>query len=285
MRWVTDPIDIGEWEGSIDENTRFLYTEMPSNPACAISDIEELATLAERHGLPLIVDSTLASPALMRPLCLGADIVVHSLSKIIGASGMAIAGAVISRHGIRTRVGSEAMASDFATWIKLWPARDFGPSLSPMSALLLLGELRSLRQRADLMSVTALEVARYLARHPRVSAVTYPGLDDAPHHDVATRLMQLVDSKEPRYGSLLSFEIADGDAATRDVFDRFEMIMRATDLGRVKTVAVIPAISTHQQQGADARVAAAISGNLVRLSIGLEHPEDIINDLAQALGT
>jgi O-acetylhomoserine/O-acetylserine sulfhydrylase-like pyridoxal-dependent enzyme len=283
VRWIADSMDVSEWEASIDDNTRFLYTEMPSNPGCAISDIEELSILAQRHGLPLIVDSTLASPALMRPLCFGADIVVHSLSKIIGASGMAIAGAVIARHGIRTRVGPEAMAADFATWVKLWPARDFGPSLSPMSALLLLSELRSLRQRADVMSVTTLEVARYLARHPMVSAVTYPGLEDAPHHDVATRLMQLVDSKEPRYGSLLSFEIAGGDRATRDAYDRLQMIMRATDLGRVKTVAVIPAISTHQQQGPEAREVASIPGNLVRLSVGLEHPEDIINDLAYAL--
>ena len=131
VRWITDSMDIGQWEASIDENTRFLYTEMPSNPGCAISDIEELSVLAERHGLPLIVDSTLASPALLRPLCFGADIVVQSLSKIIGASGMAIAGAVISRHGIRTRVGEPAMADDFATWVKLWPARDFGPVSAP----------------------------------------------------------------------------------------------------------------------------------------------------------
>jgi cystathionine beta-lyase/cystathionine gamma-synthase len=117
-----------------------------------------------------------------------------------------------------------------------------------------------------------------------VAAVTYPGLESAPHHDVATRLMQLVDSKEPRYGSLLSFEVASGDAATRLVFDRFQMIMRATDLGRVKTVAVIPAISTHQQQGAEARDVASIPGNLIRLSVGLEHPEDIINDLSHGLG-
>jgi O-acetylhomoserine/O-acetylserine sulfhydrylase-like pyridoxal-dependent enzyme len=283
VRWVTDPMDTAQWEAAIDENTRFLYTEMPSNPGCAISDIEQLSRLAERHGLPLIVDSTLASPALMRPLCFGADIVVHSLSKIIGASGMAIAGAIISRTGMRTRVGEPAMAEDFATWVKLWPARDFGPSLSPMSSLLILSELRSLRHRADVMSESAFEVARFLAAHPNVSSVTYPGLSDAPHHDVATRLMQLVDSKEPRYGSLLSFEVARGDAATRVAYDRLQMIMRATDLGRVKSVAVIPAISTHQQQGSDARDAASIPGNLVRLSVGLEHPEDIINDLAYAL--
>lgn len=283
VRWVNDTLDLAEWESRIDDNTRFLYTETPSNPGLAMSDIDALARLAEKYGLPLIVDSTLASPALMRPLCHGADIVVHSLSKVIGAGGMAIAGAVIARHGIRSRVGDDAMAEDFATWVKLWPGRDFGPSLSPMNAMLLLNELRSLRQRVDTMSANAMEVARFLTSHRRVSAVTYPGLEGTLHHEVARTHMRLVDSKEPRFGTMMSFEVAGGAMAARSVFDRFEMIWRATDLGRAKTVAVIPAISTHQQQGDDARDAAGIPDNLIRLSVGLEHPEDIIADLNQAL--
>ncbi len=285
VRWVRNNLDGSEWEALIDENTRFLYTETPSNPGLAISDIEELSRLAEKYGLPLIVDSTLASPALTRPLCHGADIVVHSLSKIMGAGGMAIAGAVVARHGIRTRVGEEAMAQDFATWVKLWPGRDFGPSLSPMSAMFVLNELRSLRQRVDTMSAGAMEVARFLERHQAVDAVTYPGLETTPSHAVAKRHMQLVDTQEARYGSMLSFEVAGGPQAAREVFDRFRMIWRATDLGRSKTVAVIPAISTHQQQGADARQAAGIPGNMIRLSVGLEHPEDVIDDLDGALSS
>lgn len=284
VRWVKDTMDQSEWEASIDENTRFLYTETPSNPGLAISDIEALSKLAARHNIPLIVDSTLASPALTRPLSHGADIVVHSLSKIIGASGMAIAGAVIARHGIRSRVGGEELAQDFATWVKLWPGRDFGPSLSPMSAMLILSELRSLRQRVATMSASAVEVARFLQQHRNVDAVTYPGLGDTPYRDVARRQMQLVDSEDPAYGSMLSFEVAGGAQAARDVLDRFRMIWRATDLGRVKTVAVLPAISTHQQQGATARDAAGVAANLIRLSVGLEHPDDIIDDLRHALG-
>ncbi len=283
VRWVGNNLDVAEWESLIDEHTRFLFTETPSNPGLAISDIEELSRLAEKHGIPLIVDSTLASPALTRPLCHGADIVVHSLSKIIGAGGMAIAGAVVARHAIRTRVGEPAMAEDFATWIKLWPGRDFGPSLSPMSAMLILNELRSLRRRVDAMSVGAMEVSRFLVQHPAVDRVTYPGLETTLSHEVAKRHMQLVDSKEPRFGSMLSFEVAGGETPARRVFDRFHMIWRATDLGRVKTVAVLPAISTHQQQGPAARQAAGIPGNLIRLSVGLEHPEDVIEDLRQAL--
>ena len=133
------------------------------------------------------------------------------------------------------------------------------------------------------MSANAMEVARFLSSHPAVSAVTYPGLDGTPHHEVARTHMRLVDTKEPRYGTMMSFEVAGGAAAARSTFDRLEMIWRATDLGRAKTVAVIPAISTHQQQGDDARDAAGIPDNLIRLSVGLEHPEDIIEDLHQAL--
>lgn len=284
VRWVKDTLDVSEWEASIDEHTRFLYTETPSNPGLAISDIEALSEIAARHNIPLIVDSTLASPALTRPLCHGADIVVHSLSKIIGASGMAIAGAVIARHGIRSRVGEEDLVKDFATWVKLWPSRDFGPSLSPMSAMLILSELRSLRQRVATMSESATKVVQFLAQHRNVDAVTYPGLGEATYRDVARRQMRLVDSDDPAYGSMLSFEVAGGAQVARDVLDRFKMIWRATDLGRVKTVAVLPAISTHQQQGADARDAAGVPANLIRLSVGLEHPDDIIDDLNHGLG-
>ncbi len=283
VRWVDDTLDLSEWEASIDDNTRFLYTESPSNPSLALTNIEELSKLAEKYGIALIVDSTLASPALLRPLCYGADIVVHSLSKIIGSGGMAIGGAVIARHSIRTRVGEEAMADNFAVWAKLWPARDFGPCLSPMSALLFLNEVRSLRQRVSTMSRTAMDVARFLEQHPRVSAVTYPGLEGSPVHEAAKQHMRLVDSDDPLFGSMLSFEVGDGALGAREVFDRFSMIWRATDLGRSKSVAVIPAISTHQQQGADARDAAGIPENLIRLSVGLEHPEDIMDDLDRAL--
>lgn len=283
VRWISDNLDLDAWEASIDENTRFLYTETPSNPGCAVSDIDAMSKIAERHGLPLIVDSTLASPALTRPLCHGADIVVHSLSKIIGAGGLSIGGSVIARHDIRTRVGPEEMARDYAMHTKLLPGRDFGPSLSPMNAMLFLNELRSLRQRADTMSQSAMKVARFLDRHPSVDRVTYPGLEGTPMHEVAKRHMRLVDSDDYRFGSLLSFEVAGGAQVARDAYDRLELIWRATDLGRVKTVAVIPSISTHQQQGEAARESASIPANLVRLSVGLEHPDDIIADLDQAL--
>ena len=284
VRWVRNNLDLSEWEQRIDENTRFIYTEMPSNPGLAVTDISALAELAHSHNIPLIVDSTLASPALMRPLSFGADIVIHSLSKVMGASGMSIAGAVLSRRNIMSKTGPDELRDNFAQYVKLLPARDFGPALSPFSAIMILNDLRSLRGRVDQMSQSTMQVARALQEMPAVEKVNYPGLEDFEGHTTASSYMQLVDSDKKRYGHMLSFTVKNGVKATRDAFDKLQMIWRATDLGRVKTVAVIPAISTHQQQGEKGRAAADVPANLIRLSVGLEHPQDVIDDLSQALG-
>lgn len=286
VRWISNNLDINAWEAQIDANTRFLYAEMPSNPSLGVVDIEALANLAHAHNIPLIIDSTLASPALMRPLCHGADIVIHSVSKIMNSSGMSIAGAVVARHHLVSRVGDDALRENFAQYLKLLPARDFGPSLSPMNAIMILNDLRSLRQRADQMSQTAMTVASWLQGVAAVEAVHYPGLANNAEHDIAKRYMRLVDCDDAceRYGYMMGFRVAGGAAATRAFLDKLQMIWRATDLGRVKTVATIPAISTHQQQGEAGRAIADIPDNLVRLSVGLEHPDDIMNDLSQALG-
>lgn len=291
IRWVRDPLQIEEWASQIDGNTRFVYGEMPSNPGLAVFDIPALAGLAHDHGLPLIVDSTLATPALMRPLCLGADIVVQSVSKSMTTSGFAIAGAVIARHNLPSRVGPDELRANFALYVKLLPARDHGPALSPFSALMTMNDLRTLRSRMDQTSRTALQVAQFLGQHPQVEQVNYPGLPDSPGHALAARQMWLVDGSDEdgspanRYGFLLSFSVKGGVAATRAVFDRFRLIWRATDLGRIKTVATIPAISTHQQQGDGGRALADVPENLIRLSIGGEHPADIMTDLDQALSS
>ena len=207
------------------------------------------------------------------------------------ASGLAVGGAIVARHGIPTSVGPDEMADDFATYVKLLPYRDHGPGLSPFNALMTLTELRTLRMRMDAMSRTSMTVAEFLAGHDQVDTVLYPGLVGSPGHDIAARTMWLADAEddygEPvnRYGHLLSFTVKGGAQAARDVFDRFDMIWRATDLGRVKSVATIPAISTHQQQGDDGRRLASLPANLIRLNVGAEHPSDIIADLEQALAT
>ena len=145
VRWVRDPLDLGEWASKIDGRTRFVYGEMPSNPGLSVFDIAAVADLAHAGGAPLIVDSTIATPALMRPLRHGADIVVHSLSKAMGGSGMAIAGAIVSRRDIPTQVGPDELRADFATYVKFLPARDHGPALNSLSALMILNDVRTLR--------------------------------------------------------------------------------------------------------------------------------------------
>jgi len=290
-RWVVDATDLQEWESKIDDDTRFLYGELPSNPGQSFFDIAAVAEIAHRHELPLIVDSTVATPALLRPLAHGADIVVQSVTKTMASSGFAIAGAVIARKGLVSRRGSEEMKADFATYLKLLPNRDNGPNLSPMNAILALNDLRTLRSKIDLFSRSTMQVAEFLDGHPQVEQVHYLGLPDHSLHALASRYMYLVDSEHDlqygspvnRYGHLMSFCVKGGAPAARRVFDALQRIFRATDLGRVKSVATIPAISTHQQQGEQGRSLAGIPPNLVRLCVGGEHPDDIIADLAQAL--
>ncbi len=288
VRWVHDPLDLTEWARNIDSNTRFVYGESPSNPGLSMFDIAPVARLAHEHGVPLIVDSTVATPALMRPLCFGADIVVQSLSKCIGASGLAIAGAVVSRQGIFTEVLPDDLRADFATACKLQTFRDHGPALSPMSALLILSDLRTLRHRVDQFSRSAMAVAEFLASHAMVEHVEYPGLPGSSCHEIARKLLWLVDGDQDgasvnRFGHLLSFTTRGGAAAARATLDALRLIWHATDLGRVKSVATIPAISTHQQQGEAGRSLASIPDNLIRLSVGGEDTRDLIDDLAQAL--
>ena len=288
IRWVSDPLDLDEWAGKIDGDTRLVYGETPSNPSLSVMDIAAVAGLAHEAGVPMIVDSTVATPALMRPFTLGADIVVHSMTKSMTSSGLAVGGA-IARHDITTKVGPAEMAENFALYVKLLPFRDHGPGISPFNALMTITDLRTLRHRMDSMSATSMRVAHFLEEHRHVDRVAYPGLESLPGHDIAQRTMWLVDGEDGtgtpanRYGHLLSFEVKGGAAAARRVFDRFSMIWRATDLGRVKSVATIPAISTHQQQGDEGRALASVPPNLIRLNVGGEHPEDVIADLDQAL--
>ena len=283
VRWVARPWDNGEWEKLVDKNTRFLYTEMPSNPQQACSDLQALAKLAHSFQIPLIVDSTIATPALMRPLQHGADVVVHSLTKTIGSGGAAIGGAVIARLGMTSRHLADEAKADYATWLKFWPARDSGPCMSPHTAFFFLNEVRTLRIKVDWFSKNTLEVAEFLARHPKVEKVDYLGLKGHPLHGLASRYMVMVDSDRPVFGHLLSFTVKGGALDARRFFDGLQRIFRATDLGRIKSVATIPAISTHQQQGDEGRRLAGIPPTMVRLCVGGEHSADIIKDLDQAL--
>ena len=292
-RWVCDSTDLAEWEAGIDENTRFVYGELPSNPGQAFFDLKAVAEVAHAHGLPLIVDSTVATPALLRPLQQGADVVVQSVTKTLASSGFGIAGAVIARKNLTCRFAPDELKADFAMYLKTLPNRDRGPNLSPMNAILSLNDIRTLRSKVDLFSRNTMQVAEYLAQHPAIDRVDYLGLPGHPLHELASRYLFLVDSEfdfdygrpTNRYGHLMSFRVKGGARAARRMFDAMQRIWRATDLGRVKSVATIPAISTHQQQGEECREMADIPANLVRLCVGGEHPDDVVADLDQALAT
>jgi O-acetylhomoserine/O-acetylserine sulfhydrylase-like pyridoxal-dependent enzyme len=287
VRWVKNPSDINEWKSQIDENTRFVYGEFPSNPSVDIFDIEAAAKLAHEFEIPLIVDSTCASPALTRPLLHGADIVIQSASKAMSGSGTSIVGLMTARKNIISKHATDEMKADFAIWAKLWPYRDNGPSLSPMSAIMTLNDMRSLRMRISQMSDNALKLSQFLADHPKISAVHYPGLKNYHSHSLANRYMKLVDSDANKYGYMLAVEIKEdtinGSENAKKFYDHLQMTWRATDLGRVKTVATLNAISTHQQQGEEGRALAAIKPSTCRIACGIEHEDDIITDIRNAL--
>jgi len=290
-RWVADSNNIDEWASHIDKNTRFLFGELPSNPGLAFFDLKKVIDLAHEHGIPFIVDTTIATPALLRPLTYGADIVVHSVTKTMTASGFGIAGAVIARKNIITNIENDEMRADFANYIKLLPNRDIGPSLSPFQAILSLNDIRTLRSKIDMLSQSSMKVAYFLKRHPKISGVNYLGLEDHLLYEVASNYLWLVDAeydeqyKKPvnRYGHLLSFACKGGVESARTVLDNLKRIWRATDLGRIKSVATIPSISTHQQMGEESRNMACIPAGMIRLCVGAEHPDDIIADLDQSL--
>lgn len=289
VRWVVHPWEIKEWEEKIDKNTRFLYGELPSNPGQSFFDIKLVADLAHSHNIPLIVDSTCATPALLRPLLYGADIVVHSSTKSLTSSGFGVSGLLISRKDIITNIDNPKMKENFAEYVKFLPYRDNGPCISPFNAYLTIADIRTLRSKMDLFSRNAQKVAEFLEAHPKVAKVDYLGLPSYHLHELAKKYMFLVDSEldygKPvnRYGHLMAVHIKGSAEDTRKFFDNLQRIWRATDLGRVKSVATIPAISTHQQQGEQARAMAQIPPQMVRLCIGGENPIDIIEDLDQAL--
>jgi O-acetylhomoserine/O-acetylserine sulfhydrylase-like pyridoxal-dependent enzyme len=291
-RKVVHSNDINEWAKLIDKNTRFLYGEMPSNPGQAFFDLEQVVELAHSHNIPMIIDATVATPALLRPIQWGADIVIQSVTKTLATGGFAIGGAVIAKKHIVTNSNNDALKDDYCMYLKALPNRDNGPNISPMNAILALNDIRTLRMRVDQCSRSTMTVANFLARHKHIEQVDYLGLENHPLHPMASKYLWLVDAEKDslygkpvnRYGHLMSFRVKGGAQATRDVFDGFQRIWRATDLGRIKSVATIPAISTHSQQGEDGRKLADIPPNLIRLCVGAEHPDDIIADLEQALG-
>ena len=262
-RFVENPGDLEDWERQITPKTRFVWAETPSNPTLFVTDIAGLAEIAHAHNVPLIVDNTLVTPSLQQPLELGADIVVLSLTKFIGGNGTIVGGAVI---------GNEELIKDMISTLAC-----VGATMSPLAAWLGLMSVETLPLRMAKHSSNAEKVASYLAQHPKVSRVNYPSLPDHPQRELAKRQMP------NGFGGLMSFVVDGGKEGAVKVTESFQMISLVPSFGTSRTIVTHPATHTHCNMTPEEREAVGIFDGLLRLSVGLEDPEDIIADLEQAL--
>ena len=289
--------DFARLEALIDDNTRAVFCESIGNPAGNVVDIQKLAEIAHRHGVPLIVDSTVATPYLCRPIDFGADIVVHSLTKYIGGHGTTIGGIIIdsgkfdwvankkrfpmlnepdpSYHGV---VYTEALGpAAYIGRCRVVPLRNTGAALAPHSAFLLLQGLETLGLRMERHCANALAVAKYLKGHPKVEWVNYAGLEDSPYHATCQKITKGLGS------GILSFGVQGGKEAGGRFIDALQMILRLVNIGDAKSLACHPATTTHRQLSPEELKKAGVSEDLVRISVGIEHVDDIIADIKQAL--
>jgi cystathionine beta-lyase/cystathionine gamma-synthase len=263
-RFVENPADMDDWERQITPRTRFVWAETPSNPTLFVTDIARLAEITKAHKVPLIVDSTLATPCLLRPLDLGADIVLHSLTKFICGNGTIVGGAVI---------GSDELIMD----IRKNTLGYIGATMSPIDAWLTLMSIETLPARLAQHCSSTEQVASFLAQHPRVRSVNYPSLPDHPQHALAKRQMP------NGFGGMLSFVVNGSRQAAVNAIEAFQMIAIVPSFGTSRTIATHPATHTHDSMTPQEREAAGIYDGLIRLSVGLEDLQDIIDDLDQAL--
>ncbi len=254
---------IEEFDRAIRPNTRLIYFETPSNPVLEIIDIEALATLAKSRQVPLMIDNTFASPALQQPLKLGVTVVVHSATKYLCGHGDAMAGVIVG-------------PKEYISFLVHEVIRDFGGVISPFNAWLILRGVHTLHVRMPVHCSNAQKIAEFLAVHPKVDHVNYPGLPQHPGHDVARKQMKA-------FGAMISFEAKGGYEAGKKVMDRSKLFARAASLGDTRSLIVHSASTSHRAVPPEQRQAIGITDGLVRLSIGIEAAEDLIADLDQAL--
>jgi|TARA_B110000467_G_scaffold164760_1_gene195538 O-acetylhomoserine (thiol)-lyase len=289
--------DIDGLSDLVDENTTLIFCESIGNPLGNICDIELLAKAAHSKGVPLVVDNTVATPYLLKPIDYGADIVIHSLTKYISGHGTTIGGAIVdagnfdwskepkrfptlnepdnSYHGL---IYSEALgAAAFIGRCRVGPLRNTGAALSPFNAFLILQGIQSLHVRMDRHCENTINVAQYLSTHSQVKWVNYGGLDDSPYFDLAKKYTNGLPS------GILTFGIEGGKEAGIKFIDSLKLIVRLVNIGDTKSLATHPASTTHSQLEPDEYEAAGISEDMVRISIGIENVDDIISDIEQAL--
>lgn len=283
------------FEAAIRPNTKLLYAESLGNPNCDVADIGALAAIAHRHGIPLVVDSTFATPFLFRPIEHGADVVVHSATKFIGGHGTVMGGVIVdsgkfdwaqngkfpgitrpnpSYHGL---VFSDACGpAAYITKIRATLLRDQGATISPFNSFLLLQGLETLSLRVERHVENALRIVQHLARHPQVERVNHPSLPAHPDHELYTKYY-------PKGGgSIFTFEIKGGADAARKFCESLELFSLLANVADVKSLVIHPASTTHSQLSETELLACGIKPNTVRLSIGTEHTDDLIGDLEQA---
>ncbi|KGJ94891.1 O-acetylhomoserine aminocarboxypropyltransferase/cysteine synthase family protein [Colwellia psychrerythraea] len=289
--------DFTALESLIDENTKAVFCETIGNPSGNIADLEKMAAIAHKHGVPLVVDNTVASPALCRPFEHGADIVVHSLTKYIGGHGTSIGGIIVdsgkfpwhehsqrfaqlnqpdpSYHGVSyTETFGNAA---FIARARVVPLRNMGAAISPMNAFLILQGLETLPLRMERHCSNSIRVAQYLATHSAVNWVNYASLETSADYQLAQKYMPQGSS------GILSFGIKGGEQAGAKFIDALQLIVRLVNIGDAKSLACHPASTTHRQLNEEELAKAGVSKEMVRLSIGIEHIEDILADVEQAL--
>ena len=290
-----DPASFGRL---IDERTKAVFVESIGNPLGNITDIEALAAVAHAHGVPLIVDNTVPSPYLLRPIDFGADIVVHSLTKYLGGHGNSIGGAIVdsgrfpwiehkarfprlnepdvSYHGV---VYTQALGpAAYIGRARVVPLRNTGAALSPFNAFLILQGIETLALRMDRINANTLAVARYLQQHPKVAWVNYPGLEDHPEHALARKYL-----RGGGASGLFTFGLPGGREAGARFLDALQLFLRLVNIGDTRSLATHPASTTHRQLSPQELEQAGVSEDTVRLCVGIEHIDDLLADLEQAL--
>ncbi|MCX7892535.1 MAG: aminotransferase class I/II-fold pyridoxal phosphate-dependent enzyme [Burkholderiales bacterium] len=292
-----DPRDPQAFARAIDARTKLVFCESIGNPLGNVTDIAALAAVAHAGGVPLVVDNTVPTPCLLRPFEHGADIVVHSLTKYLGGHGNSIGGVIVdsggfpwaehkarfvrlnqpdpSYHGV---VYTQALgAAAFIGRARVVPLRNTGAAMSPFNAFLILQGIETVALRMERICANALAVARHLQGHPKVAWVNYAGLPDHPDHALAQRYMG------GKASGILSFGIRGGREAGARFLDALGLVVRLVNIGDARSLATHPASTTHRQLGADELRAAGVTEDMVRLSIGIEHVDDILADVDQAL--
>lgn len=295
VRWA-DAADPASFESQIDGRTKAVFIESLANPGGTFVDIAAIAQVAHKHGLPLIVDNTMASPYLLRPIEHGADIVVHSLTKFLGGHGNSMGGVIVDGGTFDWSASDKFPALSkprpeysgvvlhqtfgnfaFAIATRVLGLRDLGPSIAPFNAFLILTGIETLALRVQRHSDNALDVAKWLKSHPKVSWVNYAGLEDSPNHALQQRY-------SPKgAGSVFTFGIKGGYEAGKAIVEGMQLFSHVANIGDTRSLVIHPASTTHAQLTPEQQTAAGAGPEVVRLSVGIEDVKDIIADLEQAL--